>query len=75
MYHTIRFTAKRRVDLEVSSKQALERMLVEPGTRLRAQVKAYVLETKNGPVEVADLFLEDGTATRAVPFACFCFVD
>ena len=73
MYHSIKFIVKRRVDLEVSSKQALERMLIEPETRLRAQLKAYVLETKRGPIEVADLFLEDGTAIRAVPFACFCF--
>jgi hypothetical protein len=75
MYHTIKFIATLQVDLEVSSKHPLEQMLIEAETRLRAQVKAHVVETKNGPVEVADLFFEDGTATRAVPFAFFSFVD
>jgi len=75
MYHTITFLVNRLFDVEVSSKQPLERVLIRPGTRLRAQIKPYVLETEDGPVEVADLFLEDGTATRAVPFACFSFVD
>ena len=34
-----------------------------------------MVETSTGPVEVADLFFEDGTATRGVPFACFCFLE
>jgi hypothetical protein len=40
---------------------------------VRAQLKPYVADTADGPVEVADLFFEDGTATRQVPFACFRF--
>jgi hypothetical protein len=75
MYHTIKFRVKRRVDLEVSKKHALESVLIKAEIPMRAQIKAYVVETKNGPVEVADLFFEDGTATRAVPFAVFSFVD
>ncbi len=47
---------------------------MKKGTRVRAQVKPYVVEADDGPVEVADLFFEDGTATRAVPFALFSFV-
>jgi hypothetical protein len=46
---------------------------ISRGSRLRAQVKPYVVDTEGGPVEVADLFFEDGTATRGVPFALFCF--
>jgi hypothetical protein len=34
-----------------------------------------VVEAAGGPVEVADLFFEDGTATRNVPFAWFTFVE
>jgi hypothetical protein len=33
------------------------------------------VETPEGPVEVADLFFEYGTATRRVPFAYFAFVE
>jgi hypothetical protein len=38
-------------------------------------VKPGVLETEDGPVEVADLFFADGTATRQIRFASFSFVD
>jgi len=75
MYHTIEFASELVVDLEVSPKQPLERMRIHTGTRVRAQIKPYVIETDDGPVEVADLFFETGTTTRAVPFALFVFVD
>ena len=75
MYHTIEFADEFIVDLEISPKHRLERMLVHRGTRLQAQIKPYVLETKNGFFEVADLFLADGTITRLVPFESFSFVD
>jgi hypothetical protein len=75
MYHAIRFTAEVDVHLETRPKKRPERVHIEKGARLRAQVKPQVVETPDGPVEVADLFLEDGTAARRVPFACFCFLD
>ena len=75
MYHLIEFAGAFPADLEVSPKQPLERTLLEPGTRLRAQVRPHVVETDEGPVEVADLFFEDGTATPSVPFAFFAFVE
>jgi hypothetical protein len=53
----------------------LERVQIRNGDRLPAQIKPYVVETAEGPIEVADLFFEDGTATRQVPFAYFAFVD
>ena len=74
MYHTIKFRTECLVDLEVSRKQPLERVLIRSGKGLRAQLKPYVVETESGPVEVADLFFEDGTTVRTVPFACFAFV-
>ena len=75
MYHTIEFAEEFTVDLEISPKHRLEQMLIRRGTRLQAQIKPYVTETEEGPVEVADLFLADGTITRMVPFESFSFVD
>jgi hypothetical protein len=75
MYHTIQFAFDLWVDLEVSPKQPLERLLLRRGTRVIAQLRPHVVETAGGPVEVADLFFEDGTATRGIPFACFSFVE
>jgi hypothetical protein len=60
--------------VEVSPRQPLERLRLRQGTRVRAQLKPYTADTADGPVEVADLFFADGTATRQVPFACFRFV-
>jgi hypothetical protein len=62
-------------DLEVSRKQPLERVRIRKGDRLQAQVRPHVIETAEGPVEVADLFFGAGTVTRSVPFAWFAFVD
>jgi len=75
MYHTIQFAVQFTVDRETSPKHPLERLLILKGTSMRAQVKPYVEEATGGPVEVADLFLEDRTAIRGVPFAYFAFVD
>jgi hypothetical protein len=75
MNHTIEFRAEFTVDLEISPKNPLERLLIRTGTRVRTQIKPYVVETSTGPVEVADLFFEDGTTTRSVPFALFSFVE
>jgi len=75
MYHSIDFAGEYMIDVEISRRQPLERVLIRAGTRLRAQVRPYVVETADGPVEVADLFFEDGTATRMVPFACFSFAE
>jgi hypothetical protein len=71
----IEFAVEFTTDLEVSRTHALSRLKIGKGTRLRAQVKPYVEEVTAGPVEVADLFFEDGTVTRTVPFAYFRFVD
>jgi hypothetical protein len=75
MYHTIEFAEEFVVDLEISRKQPLERVLIHNGTHVQAQIKPYVIETSDGLVEVADLFFEDGTATRRVPFAFFSFIE
>jgi len=71
MYHTIKFA----VDLEVSPRQPMEQLRIRKGARLKAQVKPHVIETANGPIEVADLFFADGTSARSLPFELFLFVD
>jgi hypothetical protein len=75
MYHTIEFAAEFIIDRETSAKQPLERILVRKGTRANVQLRPYVVESDEGPVEVADLFFEDGSATRTVRYECFSFVD
>ena len=75
MYHTIEFGVELVADLEISPKHPLECVVVYQGTRLQARIKPYVVESEDGPVEVADLYFEDGTATRRVPYACFSFVE
>lgn len=75
MFHTIQFAAEFMVDLEISSKHRLERVLLRAGDRVRAQIRPYVVETEDGPQEMADLFFDDGTATRGVRYECFTFVD
>jgi hypothetical protein len=75
MYHTIQFTRALVLDLETSPKARLERLLIRRGARRKAQLKPYVVEGKDGPVEVADLFFADDTTARMVSFSCFAFVD
>jgi hypothetical protein len=73
MFHEIEFAEDLYVDLERGRGQPLERVLLRRGARRLAQVRPYVVETTIGPVEAADLFFEDGSAIRAVPFAAFGF--
>ena len=73
--YVIEFFTDFVADLEVSRQKRLERVLIRKGSRLRAQLKPYVVETVHGPVEVADLHFEDGTCTRTVPFACLAFAE
>jgi hypothetical protein len=75
MYHTIQFTVDFVADLEISRKHRLEQVIIHKGQQVKAEIRPYVLETAEGPVEVADLFFEDGTATRRVPFDYFFFVE
>lgn len=75
MFHMIKFRMQYQADLEVSRQQRLEQILIRPGTRWKVQVRPYVVEGSDGPAEVADLFFEDGTTIRSVPFACFTFMD
>jgi hypothetical protein len=75
MNHRIEFNTTITVDLEVSPAQRLERLRVRAGERVTAALHPYIVEMGGEPVEVADLYLEDGTTARRVPFAWFRFVD
>jgi len=75
VYHTIQFAVDYTMDVELSAKQPMERRRVLKGSRRLVVLKPYVMGKNGGYLEVADLFFDDGTATRAVPFACFSFVD
>jgi hypothetical protein len=75
MYHTLEFLRDLMVDVAISPRQPLERLLVRKGSRLVAQVRPYIVEADDGPTEVADLFFADGTSASAIPFGCFLFVD
>lgn len=74
MYHTIEFSVELEVDLEIARTKPLERLLIRRGSKMRAQIRPYVIEGAKGPIEVADLFFENGSTTRQVPFAWFNFV-
>ena len=75
MYHAIEFAVDCTVDLVRSRKEPLERLKVRRGMRRRAQIRPYVVEGDDGPVEVADLFFDDGTTARRIRFAYFAFVN
>jgi hypothetical protein len=75
VYHTIQFAVDYTMDVELSGLQPIERRRVLKGSRRLALLKPYVMGKSGGYLEVADLFFDDGTSTRAVPFACFSFVD
>jgi hypothetical protein len=75
MFHTIEFDETLTLELETSPKEPMERVSFKKGTRLKAQIRPRVVETKKGPVEVADLYFEDGTTTREVRYASFTFVE
>ena len=75
MYHTIRFAAEFVALPEIPPPPCRQRALLRKGDHLKAQVRPYVVETRRGPVEVADLLFEDGSMTRGVPYRCLAFVD
>lgn len=75
MYHTIEFAETFLPDLEISRVRRPVPALIRQGTRLQAEVHPYVVDTKTGPVEVADLFLAEGTIVCRVPCRCFALVE
>jgi hypothetical protein len=75
MYHDIEFRLKAVAAVETDGTGRKQQVVIKPETRLRAHIKPYVVDSDFGPVEVADLFFEDGTVARGVRFASFSFLD
>jgi hypothetical protein len=75
MYHTIEFRSPICADVVLPGRKRLQQLVIEKGTRLRVEIRPHVIESDRGPIEVADLFLQDGSAARAVSFASFRFLD
>jgi hypothetical protein len=66
MYHSIEFRLDGLVELEGPGSMRLQPIL-QNGTRVRAQVKPYVVQSKRGPIEVPTCSWK--TVARLVPCA------
>src|SRR5439155_23731759 len=75
MLHRIEFRWLVLAEIDRPEYALLQRIVIKEGTRLSAKIKPYVAESPDGPIEVADLYLEDGSVARAVRFAAFRFLD
>jgi hypothetical protein len=62
-------------EIDGSEYGLMQSVVIKVGTRLSAKVEPYVVASPDGPIEVADLYLEDGSVVRAVRFAAFHFLD
>ncbi len=75
MFHVIEFRNRVQLGLEVSRQRRMERLLVQPGMRLCVEIRPQIREGPGGPIECADLYLDDGATARCIPFAWFAFVE
>ena len=75
MVHAIEFRWVVLADVDRPEYAYPQRVVIKEGTRLFAHIKPYVAQSPDGPVEVADLHLDDGSVARAVRFAAFRFLD
>jgi hypothetical protein len=73
MYHLIQFRHNLSLDVEVVPRQPFQRKRAIEGTWLRVRLRPYVVETRFGPIWVADFCFSDGTTARGVPFEWFSF--
>ena len=75
MVHAIEFRRVVLAEVDRPEYRYQQRVVIKRGTRLHARIKPYVAESPDGPVEVADLYIDDGSVARAVQFAAFRFLD
>jgi hypothetical protein len=75
MIHPIEFRWLVLAEVERPEYALMQRVVIKEGTRLSADIKPYIAESPDGPIEVADLYLENGSVARAVRFAAFRFLD
>jgi hypothetical protein len=74
MFHSIRFRLRYVSDLQRQGKPRLEQVQLDAGCVIHARIRPWVKETKQGPIEVADLDC-DCDVLLAVPFAAFQFCE
>ena len=75
MVHAIEFRWSILAEMERPEFTYPQRVVIKEGTRLNARIKPYVAESPEGPIEVADVYLSDGSVARSVRFATFRFLD
>lgn len=75
MYHSIEFKRDLLAELDIPGEGRTPQVLIDKGTRLKAEIRPYVVESALGPIEAADLLLEDGTIAHRVAFATFRLLD
>jgi hypothetical protein len=75
MIHEIEFRWVVLAEVDRPEYAYLQRVVIKEGTRMHARIKPYVAQSPDGPVEVADLYFDDGSVARAVRFAAFRFLD
>ena len=75
MMHRIEFRWLVLADVDRPEYAYPQGVVIKEGTRLLAKIKPHVAESADGPIEVADLHLEDGSVARAVRYAAFRFLD
>ena len=74
MHHRLLFRGDYELDLQVSGKTRLEKVMMRDGEVVEATVQPHVVESADGPVEVADLQLGGGTL-MGVRMECFRFFE
>ncbi len=75
MIHPIEFQRQVFAEVDLPEHTYTQRVIIKEGTRLVAGIKPYVTESSDGPIEVADLLLEDGGIARAVRYSAFRFIE
>ena len=75
MCHQIEFCWAVFADVERPGYALGQRMIIKFGERLTARIQPYVVESACGPVEMANLYLEDGAIVTGVRYAAFRFLD
>ena len=75
MIHPIEFRWLVLAEIDGPEYGLMQSVVINEGTRLSAKIKPYVAESPDGPIEVADLYLDDNSVVRAVRFAAFQFLD
>ena len=64
MVHVIEFRWVILAQVDRPDYSDQQQVVIKKGTRLHTHIKPYVIESPDGPVEVADLYLDDGSVAR-----------